>query len=219
MIAAMVPTLGLIPFPGGKFAMAKEREAYEDRGDNEDRSGATLLASETLRNAANRVVRTDQPKGEEGISMFWRVFGGTILSIVALVIITAYTTMTGTMSDLRKDLNQVQADQLKKDEFNNRLTAMWSSIKDLQTANNTLVALNERFKLIDQQMNKQAKGGDDDRKKMQRRFEEQRKAGEDERKELQKKVDDLNQKLQTLAERLATVEGRQGTPSVPVFTK
>ncbi len=138
-----------------------------------------MLASETLRNAANRVIRTDKPKGEEGISMFWRVFGGTILSIVALVFITAYTQMTGTMSDLRKELNQVQGDLLKKDEFNNRLTTMWSSIKDLQTANNTLVALNERFKLIDQQMDKQSKGGDDDRKKMQRRLDEQRKAGEE----------------------------------------
>jgi len=197
--------------------MAKERDACEDRGDSEDRSGQTLLASETLRNAAHRHIhRTDKAKEEGGISMFWRVFGGTIFSIVALVIITAYTQMTGNISDLRKELTQVQADLLKKDEFNNRLTSMWSSIKDLQSANTTLAALNERFKLIDQQMSKLSQNRDEERKELQRKVTEQRKSGEDERKELQRRIDELCQKVQSQAERLAAVEGRQSLPNVPV---
>jgi chromosome segregation ATPase len=146
--------------------------------------------------------------------MFWRVFGGTIFSIVALVIITAYTQMTGTISDLRKELTQVQADLLKKDEFNNRLTSMWNSIKDLQSANTTLAALNERFKHIDQQMNNQSQNRDDERKELLRKVSEQRKAGEDERKELQHRIDDLCQKVQSQAERLAALEGRQSSPNV-----
>src|SRR5260370_16027074 len=148
--------------------MAKERDGCDDRGGNEDCGGATLLASEPIRNAAHRHVhRTDKPKKEEGISMFWRVFGGTIFSIVALVVITAYTQITGTLSDLRKELNQVQGDLLKKDAFNNRITSLWNAIKDLQTAATTLAALNERFKIIDQQMDKQARTGDDERKEVQ----------------------------------------------------
>ena len=196
--------------------MAKERDAYEDRGDSEDRSGQTLLASETLRNAAHRHIhRTDKAKEEGGISMFWRVFGGTIFSIVALVIITAYTQMTGNISDLRKELTQVQADLLKKDEFNTRLTSLWNSIKELQAANTTLAALNERFKHIDQQMNNQSQSRDDERKELLRKVSEQRKTSEDERKELQRRIDEVSQKVQSQAERLAALEGRQSSPNVP----
>ena len=197
--------------------MATEREAFEERRDNEERSSQTLLASETLRNAAHRHVhRTDKAKEDGGISMFWRLFGGTIFSIVALVIITAYTTMTGNLSDLRKDLTQVQADQLKKDDFKNSLSTLWSTIKELQSAGSTQAALNERFKLADEQMDKQAQSREEQRKEFQRKAEEQRKAGEDERKELQRKIDELCQKVQSQAERLAMLEGRQSSPKFPV---
>jgi hypothetical protein len=194
--------------------MAKEREAFDDRRD-EDRSGQAVLASETLRSVASRHhhIRTDKPKSDGGISMFWRLFGGTIFSIVALVVITAYTQMTGTISDLRKDLTQVQADQLKKDDFNNRLTTLWNTIKELQTASSNQAALNEHFKLADQQMDKQAQTRDEERKEFQRNVENRRKAGEDERKDLQRRIDELCQKVQTQAERLAALEGRQSVPA------
>lgn len=194
--------------------MATEREAFDDRRE-EGRSNQTLLASETLRNAAHRHIhRTDRPKSQDGgISMFWRVFGGTIFSIVALVIITAYTTMTGNLSDLRKDLTQVQADQLKKDDFKNSLSVLWSTIKELQTAGSTQAALNEHFKLTDEQMDKQAQSREEQRKEFQRKAEEERKANQDERKELQRRIDELCQKVQSQAERIAMLEGRQSSPS------
>lgn len=176
--------------------MAKDHDIRNDRDDSEDRSSSQiLLASETLRNAARRHIRADKPtKGEEGgISMFWRVFGGTIFSIVALVVITAYTQMTGTISDLRKELTQVQGDILKKDEFNNRLTSIWNTIKELQTTGSALAALNERFKVAD----------------------DQRKVSADERKELQRKLEAVCLKVQTQAERLAALEGRQSVPNTP----
>jgi hypothetical protein len=197
--------------------MATEREAFDERRD-EDRSSQMLLAAETLRNAAHRHIhRTDKPKGEDGggISMFWRVFGGTIFSIVALVIITAYTTMTGNLSDLRKDLTQVQADQLKKDDFKSSLSTLWSTIKELQTASSNQAALNEHFKLADEQMDKQAQSRDEARKEFQRKTEEQRKASADERKDLQRRIEELCQKVQSQAERIAALEGRQSSGNVP----
>jgi hypothetical protein len=195
--------------------MATEREAFDERRD-EDRSSQTLLASETLRNAAHRHIhRTDRPKADGGISMFWRLFGGTIFSIVALVIITAYTQMTGNLSDLRKDLTQVQADQLKKDDFKSSLSTLWSTIKELQTAGSNQSALNERFKLADEQMDKQAQSRDEQRKEFQRKSEDQRKASEDERKELQRRIEELCQKVQSQAERIAALEGRQSSTNVP----
>ena len=61
-----------------------------------------ILAAETLRagdapGAAKEVVRP-----EERISLFWRVFGGTILSICALAVLTAYQSLANGIHDLRK---------------------------------------------------------------------------------------------------------------------
>ena len=142
---------------------------------------STAAASETLRNGAAAGAAA-QGKGEERLSLFWRVFGGTLLSIAALVIVTVYQQFSNCLLELRNDmihLNESRADLLKKDEFNNRMNSVWSSMKDLQTAETALTGLRERSALLEQQL----------------------KAAEDERKE-------LTRQLQQLRERLAVVEGR-----------
>src|SRR5438132_9997852 len=84
--------------------------------------GGTVVAAETLRNAtAQGLLAAASAKGEERIGVFWRVFGGTLLSIVALVCVTVYQQFTSTINELRNDvnhLNESRADLLKKDEFN-----------------------------------------------------------------------------------------------------
>ena len=57
-------------------------------GQDEERDEAAggLTGNETLRSTADS--KAIERTGEEKISLFWRVFGGTILSIVALVSIT-----------------------------------------------------------------------------------------------------------------------------------
>jgi hypothetical protein len=138
----------------------------------------TAALSETLRNSA----ASAQGKGEERISLFWRVFGGTLLSIAALVVVTVYQQFSNSLLDLRNSithLNESRAELLQKDEFNSRMTSVWNGIKDLQTANATVASLRERSALLEQQL----------------------KAAEDERKEQARQ-------LQQLRERLAVVEGR-----------
>jgi hypothetical protein len=203
----------------------------------------TVLAAETLRRASNLAPDAAPPnKEEERISVFWRVFGGTLLSITALVIITVYNNFSGTLSDLRKDLNsqiETRADLLKKDEFNTRLTSVWNGLKDVQGGLGAVTALTERAKALEQQL----KTGEDDRKELRRQLEqqrraaeeerkdwcrkldEQRKAGEDERRELARKLEEqrkghederkeLTREMQKLGERLAAVESRQAVKAV-----
>jgi hypothetical protein len=205
--------------------LTRERQGYDDNDASFDgKNAASVLAAETLRRGAERPpASTDTAKGEERISLFWRVFGGTILSIAALVVITVYNQFSSTLTDLRKEMNQLyenRAELLRKDEFNNRLTSVWNSMKELQTANQNLVALNERAKLVDQQLERQIKNADEDRKELCRRLEELRKAGEEERKEMHRKLEEqrtafdadrkeLARQVQHLSERLASVEGRK----------
>ena len=140
---------------------------------------STGVAAETLRSGSATAA---VGKGEDRISLFWRIFGGTLLSIAALVVVTVYQQFSNSLFELRSDmirLNESRADLLKKDEFNTRMTSVWSSMKDLQTAETALTGLRERSALLEQQF----------------------KAAEDERKE-------LTRQLQQLRERLAVVEGR-----------
>jgi hypothetical protein len=167
--------------------MVQENRDFEERqGERQGRDQSTIRAVETMRSAANE--SSSPAAGKDRISWFWQVFGGTILSIVALVIITAYSQITSTETDLRRDVTQIQSVLVKKDELNTRLSPLWSSIDKLQTTGTSLVGLNEQTKILNQQ------------------FDNQIKAGAEGCKELQKKIDDLSQRLQTLAERLAVVE-------------
>lgn len=104
-----------------------------------------------------------EEKGEERLGLFWRVFGGTLLSIAALVLITVYQQISGGLHGLRAGLNhvtEVHADFVKKDEFSARNTSLWNGIKELQAANATVSALKERASLLEQQL----KQAEDERK-------------------------------------------------------
>jgi hypothetical protein len=222
--------------------LAKERNICdeEDFGQR-SRNGVPALQTETLRSTSNAgKAHEDEHRGDR-LNVFWRVFGGTILSIAALVFLTAYNNLSSTLSDLRKDINQQyesRGELVKKDDFNKRMTSVWEGVKDLRASNAASVGLSERAKILDQQQDRQMKAGDEDRKELQRKLEEWRKSGDEERKELRQKLEDqrkalederrefarkfeeqrkqldddrkeLSRSLQMLAERLATVEGRQ----------
>jgi hypothetical protein len=173
----------------------EERCVNEKRIDGDDEQGVTvrprnttILAAETLRNSGSQDHGPGTaPRGEERISVFWRVFGGTLLSIAALVVITVYQGISSTLNELRNDMariNEARADLIKKDEFNSRLTSIWNALKDAQTANATLTTARERMGERATLLEQQVKSGDQERKELQH-------------------------ELQQLRERLAALEGRQ----------
>jgi hypothetical protein len=159
--------------PNSQYRGKESREAQGN--------GATLFAGEVLRSGTASLAAAPA-RGEERISLFWRVFGGTLLSLAGLVTITVYQQFNNTIHDLRNDLSRLaesRGELVKKDEFNSRMTSVWNSVKDAQAANASVTALKERSTLLEQQV----------------------KAGEEERKELLREV-------QRLRERLVVVEGR-----------
>jgi hypothetical protein len=169
------------------------------------------LAEETLRNSAT----ADLPatKGE-GLSTLWKVFGGTLLSIAALVAITLCQYFNGRLNalqadssyqntDLRKDLAhlcEAQAECLKKDEFNNRLKSVWDGMKELHDNAASLAVLKERAALTEQQL----RLAEEERRELLREVHQLReqRAADQERRELLRE-------LQVLRERLAVLEGRK----------
>jgi len=177
-------------------------------------AGNTLQMAETLRSTSQTPVEAPAATEENRMPLFWRVFGGTVLSIAALGCVTAYQQLTGGINEVRSDLNHTsenlrkevgqvcatQAELTRKDEFNTRMKSVWDNLKDLRAESGAVAALRERCGVLEQQL----KAGDDERKELSRELQRLReaRAADEERRELLRE-------LQALRERLAAMEGRQ----------
>jgi chromosome segregation ATPase len=153
----------------------------------------TPVVAQVFRTAADAArLPTDarrEKRDEERISLFWRVFGGTILSIAALVAITLFNNVTSTITDLRSELvrandarataitdlradlaksTEARADLIRKDEFNSRMSSSWDRLQSLQQQNNvqnaTLTSLKTEIDGLKERLTRQATEGDAIRK-------------------------------------------------------
>lgn len=159
-----------------------------------DREANIAFVSESLRNSQPN--NAEPSKGDEKISVFWRVFGGTILSITALVVIQAYQSLNSNLHELRSDQNRLRelsADFVKKDEFGNRTTNMWNRVQELQSISTNLSVASNKLTTLEQQFT----GSERERKELHasvaqlallkdrcQALEEQRKVSEQDHKEL-----------------------------------
>ena len=124
--------------------MLQKRADHDD--DGSDRAGE-LAALETARSATESSGMAPPKKDEEHISVFWRVFGGTILSIVALVSITLFNNMSSSIADLRAEISrerEARAELVKKDEFNTRVTAQYERMRGIDTLKVEMEGLKEK---------------------------------------------------------------------------
>lgn len=92
--------------------------------DKFNRSSDPTVEIETLRNGASSTLAADYSQrktDEERMSLFWRVFGGTILSVAALIAITLFNNVMSSITELRSEVSRLQeakADAAKKDDLN-----------------------------------------------------------------------------------------------------
>jgi vacuolar-type H+-ATPase subunit I/STV1 len=154
-------------------------------------TGTLLQAAEMMRHCQEQAA--PPAKAEERISVFWRVFGGTILSIAALLGITIYQQVTSSLGELRSNLNSLnesRGDLVKADDFNNRMTGLWSTVKELETTSAAVSALKERSTLMEQLL----------------------KQGEEDRKELMREVQQLRERLVVVESRLVAAQPVSSAP-------
>jgi DNA repair exonuclease SbcCD ATPase subunit len=116
---------------------------------HEEETDGSLLAGETMRSAAGSAAAVNSsPKEDEKMSLFWRVFGGTILSIAALGSITLYNSISTNISELRGELNrerEARAELVKKDEFNSRTSNQYERMRSFDGLKAEHEALKERI--------------------------------------------------------------------------
>lgn len=215
------------------------RDDVEANGDRTAESivlaAGTLRSGEHLPTETRKARHNDHP--EERLSLFWRVFGGTALSIVALVAITLYNNQTSSINELRAEVsrvNEARAELVKKEEFNARNQNMWDRIQAIQELRVTVTGLKEQMAGIGEKqadvkavrdalmaIEQRLKAAEDDHKALAKAEltitaleqktvarDAQLKAAEDDRK-------DMARQLQELRERLAKVEGVTETKPMP----
>lgn len=108
-----------------------------------------LAVFETARSAANPPGRAGvaEKKDEEKMSLFWRVFGGTILSIAALVAITLFNNTTTAINDLRNDIareREARGGLVKKEEVDARIKTQYDRIRAVEGYKADIEAIKER---------------------------------------------------------------------------
>jgi hypothetical protein len=186
--------------------------ARADRSDSCEHL-APLAAAETLRSSAASSARAETAKsGDEKVSLFWRVFGGTILSIAALVAITAYQSQSNSIHDLRMDLsraNEARAELVKKDEYTAARGKIWDKIQEVQKDLSQIDQLKTRIGGFDEQSKSvqailQSVAALQEKSLLR---DQQAKQADEERKELAKEI-------QALRERLAKIEARKETSTI-----
>jgi septal ring factor EnvC (AmiA/AmiB activator) len=166
--------------------MAAQRKPSEE--DSPLRRNFPSVA-ETLRLVSPPAVEPGK-KDDEKISVFWRIFGGTILSIVAMLLVTVWQQMSSSVADLRNSVSHVQeaqADFIKKDDVYTRCNSLWTSV-------NTLSGQLPEIRTRSTQVEDQVRG-------------------------IEREQKELLDRLQKLSERLAKLEGQHavGVPTKVQF--
>jgi hypothetical protein len=211
-----------------------ELAAREDR-----KSQALVLGAGSLRSgdSSSHLPAKSANHPDERLSLFWRVFGGTILSIAALIGITLYNSQASSITELRSEvsrLNEARAETVKKEEFNTRTQNLWDRMQQLQEMRVTVTSLKEQVSSLGEkanevkavqdkltQLEQRLKIAEDDHKALAKAeitisaLEQKAAARDAQLKTVEDERKDLNKQLQDLRERLAKVEGATETKPMP----
>jgi cell shape-determining protein MreC len=185
----------------------------------------TPVVAETLRSTAEPR-DSSPPKPEDRMPLFWRVFGGTVLSILALVAVTVYQQFNGALNEIRGDLGHLsqevrkemtrisegQGTLVKAEKYSASNKSIWDAINELRDDRGTLLAVKERLSVTAEGI----KVYEEQQKELAREVQQMRelKAAEDERKTLQSEVQRLRERLAALEGKGAPVAGKGVSPAV-----
>jgi hypothetical protein len=127
--------------------MLPRRQQTQQNESLENTNEMAALETARIAGAAGAEKAPEKKKDEEHMSLFWRVFGGTILSIVALVSITLFNNMSNSITELRADVSrerEARAELVKKDEYNSRVNSMYERMRGIDAVKTELEGIKEK---------------------------------------------------------------------------
>jgi hypothetical protein len=178
-----------------------------------------IVAAEALRNAANPSPAAPEAKEDKGIPLVWRIFGGTVLSIAAMVAVTLYQQLHSKVESLSDAL-------VKKDEFFEHRKCVWERMQTMQKQGDAVdTDLKQRCARLEEQVkiNEQLRQEIIPELKQMRelmvahlkdsssKMEQQVKMGDEDRKKLVEQVRQLEDRLAKMETQAAAAEVKSAT--------
>ena len=163
--------------------------------------------------------RTRREHEEEHTPLWIKIFGGSILSIAFLCVITLTGYIVSNLNNIQSQVNAVNADMITKKEFAERQKTMWDSQK---VCNDSLAISKERLNAIEQlakerqiwmekyeaKIADQGKAMDSANKEIAAQ-KERANSAEAQLKQLREDHQVLQKDLQSFRERVAAIEGKK----------
>ncbi|MBA4189996.1 MAG: hypothetical protein C0467_18580 [Planctomycetaceae bacterium] len=113
-----------------------QKRFEQDLGAEHEQNLNALVMTELARTSSESAVHKTPPKHEdEQVSVFWRVFGGTLLSMVAIGVFTLYNSISSSIAELRSELSrerEARSELVKKDEFNTRTSSQYERLRSFE---------------------------------------------------------------------------------------
>ena len=180
------------------------------------------LQMEMLRRSAESFEPQDSDNEERQIPLFWRIFGGTVLSITALVVMTAYQGLSGNIAELNREIEHLEtdvhkemtrlaeyhSDLIRKDECESRFRGVWTSLDEIRENRKGIL----EAKLGCDRLLAQHRDAVKERSTIQRDLQVVR-----EHRAVAQQRAELRDELARLRERLASIESRRGTSTQPTM--
>jgi chromosome segregation ATPase len=120
--------------------LKRDRSQEDVRGDLHPREDRAADLGAAFAAVHSKTEEKSAKNDEEKLSIFWRVFGGTILSITALVAVTVYNNMATNISELRTEINRMheaRGDYVKKEEYQNQISKLADNTQQLINHNSS----------------------------------------------------------------------------------
>jgi hypothetical protein len=178
----------------GQFASkdAMNKRSATDVRTNDTQEMQALQAATTAAAAPPVPGKSD----DEKMHIFWRVFGGAILSVAALAAFTLYNTLTSNIAELRSEvsrLNEVKAEAAKKEDVAALRTRADDNRRELDSQKERLSKYRTELDAVNKEQSAATAGV---------------------KKELMATEKELQKALAEVREKLARLEGQQ-TPMKP----
>lgn len=110
---------------------------------------------------------TIQSDRRDNVPVFWRYFGGTLISVLAVLLITLLGHLLSQINSVQVSITQLSADSVRKAEFAERTTSIWNSLRGIDPLrekitqlekilekNESVTVLKDKFLILESEVKK-----------------------------------------------------------------
>lgn len=146
-----------------------------------------------------------KPKVEEAIPVWIKIFGGSIVSVLFLCVITVVGYVVNNLNSLQIQINTLTSQMITKDESSSQHKVMWDTFMgQIKATQDTLAPVKERVNTSEQLAKERQVAVE----KIEARQILQEKSIETVNLQLREEIKSLQKDLLVLRERLASIEGK-----------